>query len=77
MKKKSIMARLSHIAIETMGVICLIIYRALLWVSRKVLKRYFGIETPIYKFWHRHHAAAMQRLLDREHNLVIAKRPQI
>lgn len=72
MEKKSIMARLGHILIETAEVIYLIIYRALLWVSRKVLKRYFGIETPIYKFWHRNHAAAIQRKLDREHNLVTA-----
>lgn len=66
------MARLCHISIETAEVIYLIIYRALLWASRKVLKRYFGIETPIYKFWHRNHAAAIQRKLDREHNLVTA-----
>ena len=72
MKKNCIMARLGHISIETAKVIFLTIYCALLWVSRKVLKRYFGIETPIYKFWHRNHAAAIQRKLDREHNLVTA-----
>jgi glutamate synthase domain-containing protein 2 len=72
MKKKSIMACLSHIAIETAEVVCTIIYRILLWVSRKVLKRYFGIETPIYKFWHRNHAAAIQRKLDREHEAKLA-----
>lgn len=64
------MARLGHIVIETVEVMYLSGYRILLWVSRKVLKRYFGIETPIYKFWHRNHAAAIQRKLDREHKLV-------
>lgn len=70
MKKNSIMVRLGHISIETAKVVFLIVYRILLWVSRKVLKRYFGIETPIYKFWHRNHTAALQRKLDREHNFV-------
>lgn len=72
MKNKSIVACLGHILYETLSVICIIVYRTLLWVSRKILKRHFGIETPLYKSWHRNHVAVMQRKLDREHSNLFA-----
>ena len=37
--------------------------------DRKVWKRYFNLETPLYKLWWSNHARAMQKKLDKEHNL--------
>lgn len=34
--------------------------------DRKVLKRYLGIETPLYRLWHERHAVKMQRKLNYE-----------
>lgn len=36
--------------------------------SRYVLKRYFGIETPIYRKWHDRRAKKIQLALDAQHN---------
>ncbi len=38
-----------------------------LLVDRKVVKRYLGLETPIYKWWWASHAIAMQKKLDKQH----------
>jgi hypothetical protein len=35
--------------------------------DRHVLKRYFNIETPLYKAWWKRHSAKMQVRLDRVH----------
>lgn len=42
--------------------------RFCLWVDRFIVKRYFNLETPIYKIWWRNHAVCMQRKLDKIHN---------
>lgn len=41
--------------------------RGSLWISRHVLKRYFGIETFIYKIWWNNHVRAMQNKLDKQY----------
>lgn len=46
-------------------VITKLIVRLLLWVSRKLLKPYLKIETPIYKLWWKHHRTYMQAKLDK------------
>ena len=38
--------------------------RALVWFDRRVIKRYLGVETPLYKAWWREHCEIMQVLLD-------------
>lgn len=48
-----------------------IVRRVYFKFSRNVLKRYFGIETPIYKRWHDRRAKKLQQLLDAEHNTII------
>ena len=35
--------------------------------DRLVLKRYFGIETPVYKWWWRRHKAWMQKRIYNVH----------
>lgn len=49
--------------------ICHIIMRSLLWVARNIWKRYFGIETPVYKLWWKEHVKSMQKRLDKVHNV--------
>ena len=39
-----------------------------LWLSKDVLKRYFGIETALYNIWWAEHCEYMQRKLDKEHS---------
>lgn len=67
MRHNSLKADLGHVCTDILSITCAATYKALLCVSRKVFKRYLGIETPVYRHWHRNHAAAMQRELDREH----------
>lgn len=42
--------------------------RFCLWIDRFIVKRYFNLETPIYKLWWRNHALAIQKKLDKIHN---------
>ena len=42
--------------------------RCCLWIDRFIVKRYFNLETPIYKLWWRNHALAIQKKLDKIHN---------
>lgn len=42
--------------------------RFCLWVDRFIVKRYFNLETPIYKLWWRNHSLAIQKKLDKIHN---------
>ena len=37
--------------------------------DRKVWKRYLNLETPLYKLWWNNHAKAMQKKLDKCHEL--------
>lgn len=41
--------------------------------DKKVLKRYFNIETPLYKIWWNTHALYLQKKLDEQHGTTIAK----
>ena len=36
----------------------------MLWFDKRVMKRYFGIETPLYKRWWKIHCEEMQLQLD-------------
>lgn len=47
--------------------ICRAVVRTLLWVARNVWKRYFNIETPVYKLWWSAHSESMQKKLDLIH----------
>lgn len=42
--------------------------RSILKFDKKVLKRYFNIETPLYKWWWKEHSASIQRKLDKRRN---------
>lgn len=42
-----------------------VIVRSMLKFDRYILKRYFNIETPLYKFWWNNHTEAMQRKLNK------------
>lgn len=39
--------------------------QSMLKFDRKVLKRHFNLETPLYKMWWNSHAKSMQRKLDK------------
>ena len=39
----------------------------LTWVARKFWKRYFGIETPLYKIWWKRRSARNQKRIYIEH----------
>ena len=61
---------------KALHVIGHVLFVCLKWViqkmirfDRKVWKRYFNLETPLYKLWWSNHARAMQKKLDKEHNL--------
>ena len=47
--------------------------RTLLKIDRKFWKRYFNIETPLYKLWWNSHAEAMQKKLDKVHGEELKK----
>lgn len=40
--------------------------RAMLWFDKRVIKRYLGVETPLYRAWWRRHSADTQRRLNDE-----------
>lgn len=44
------------------------IVRFMLRVDRYVIKRYLGIETPLYKAWWANHSQCIQKQLDKLHN---------
>lgn len=58
-----------HIACDFLMAIIRIIIRALLWLARKIWKRYFNIETPLYKLWWEAHTKNMQKKLDKCHQI--------
>lgn len=58
-----------HIACDFLMAVCRIILRTLLWIAKKFWKRYFNIETPVYKLWWAAHAKSMQKKLDRCHQI--------
>ncbi|HBY16486.1 MAG TPA: hypothetical protein DEG90_05050 [Porphyromonadaceae bacterium] len=66
MKKKqakSLVNKTIDLALDILAFIVALTIDALTWVARKVWKRYFGIETPLYKLWHKNHARHIQKLI--------------
>jgi len=63
-KSTSYISKLTH---DILIVILRIIIKSLLWIAKHFWKRYFGIETPVYKLWWKTHATAMQKKLDMVH----------
>lgn len=49
--------------------VCRVVMRTLLWIAKNVWKRYFNIETPVYKLWWAHHSRVMQKKLDQCHKI--------
>lgn len=61
---------------KTLHVIGHVLFICLKWTvkmilrfDRKVLKRHFNLETPLYKLWWSNHTIAMQEKLDKCHKL--------
>lgn len=50
------------------------IVRSILKFDKKVLKRYFNIETALYKCWWKAHSEHIQKKLDKLHNTNYATR---
>lgn len=42
------------------------IIRSIAWFDRKVVKRYLGFETPIYKIWWRNNAECLQNKINNQ-----------
>lgn len=59
---------------KTIGHILFVVLRAIVQAvirfDRKFWKRYFNVETPLYKAWWGQYAAMMQRKLDKERKQV-------
>lgn len=73
-KMKSIGMRSLHLLCDILVFMVEKSVKFQLRVDRKVIKRYFQIETPLYRLWHRNHVKYMQRKLDMAHgNFRIAK----
>ena len=47
-----------------------IIVRSMLKFDSYILKRYFNIETPLYKFWWNNHTKVMQRKLNKYYKTI-------
>lgn len=60
-KSTSYISKLTH---DIFIAILRIIIKSLLWIAKHFWKRYFGIETPVYKLWWSSHARMMQKKLD-------------
>ena len=63
-KSTSYISKLTH---DILIAILRIIIKSLLWIAKHFWKRYFGIETPVYKLWWSSHARMMQKKLDSIH----------
>lgn len=63
-------SRASVLASNALIAICRAILMSLLWVAKNIWKRYFGIETPVYKLWWKTHAENMQKKLDKVHRTI-------
>lgn len=70
MKKQSkLTSRISSVLIGILKTVFRATLRTLLWLAKNVWKRYFNIETPIYKLWWSAHAERMQKQLDKCHQI--------
>lgn len=61
-------SKASEYIYDKSAVVCAAVGKALLWLSRRVWKRYLGIETPLYKWWWKRHSEYMQQKLDDAHS---------
>ncbi len=64
---ETLKSRILSLTGDILMVICRVIVRSLLWIAKHFWKRYFGIETPVYKLWWKAHTTAMQKKLDMVH----------
>lgn len=62
-------SRISDLTCDSLVAILRGIVRGLLWIAKNIWKRYFGIETPVYKMWWKAHSQSMQKKLDRAHKI--------
>lgn len=71
MKRKpnsnKISTQLYNLFFDITSAIACAILEALLWMARFVWKRYFGIETPLYRYWWKEHKKYIQKRIYREH----------
>lgn len=67
---KTILQAIGNGLIECIG----FIVRSILKFDKKVLKRYFNIETALYKCWWKAHSESIQKKLDKLHNTNYASR---
>lgn len=68
-QQKTISGKAAALICELIDFVLSTTVQVLVWLSRKVWKRYLGIETPLYRAWHKHHVAYMQKKLDNAHSL--------
>lgn len=66
-KLKKIISYISKLTHDILIAVLRIIIKSLLWIAKHFWKRYFGIETPVYKLWWKAHAVSMQKKLDNAH----------
>lgn len=64
---ETLKSRILSLIGDILMVICCVIVRSLLWIAKHFWKRYFNIETPVYKLWWKAHAVSMQKKLDKVH----------
>lgn len=60
--------RMSELLQDIIIAVLRTVIKTLLWVAKHVWKRYFGIETPVYKLWWKAHSERMQEKLDIAHS---------
>lgn len=67
---KTILRAIGNGLVECLG----FIVRSILKFDKRVLKRYFNIETALYKCWWKAHSEHIQKKLDKLHNTNYATR---
>lgn len=61
-------SKIMHLLCDTVMLVIESVVRLMLWTSRKILKKYLNIETPLYKMWWKNNCKRVQKLLDKEHS---------
>lgn len=69
---ETLKSRILSLTGDILMVICRVIVRSLLWIAKHFWKRYFGLETPLYRLWWKAYAKSMQRKLDLIHNTTLS-----
>jgi hypothetical protein len=60
------MQKMGRALYDMAGEICTQIILGMLWMDRKVIKRYLQLETPLYRLWWKGHVERMDKRLKRE-----------